>query len=133
MSALGINHITVLVQDKERAVKFYSDILGLEPFPIGKSMWMKVGSQFLHITEASGKTVSNSFYHFAIEVDDFKNFITGIINKGVDVFEMDKNLVKTKINSELDDPMRQFFVNDPDGNLVEIVDSQNSFFKKGLG
>jgi len=37
------------------------------------------------------------------------------------------------VNSELDNPIRQFFVNDPDGNLIEIIDSKNPFFKKGLG
>lgn len=133
MNAVGINHVTVLVNDKEKAIKFYSETLGLEIFPVGKSTWMKVGNQFLHITQVPGKTISGSFYHFAIEVDNFKEYIDGLIKKDVEVFEMDKNLNKIKINSELDDPMRQFFVNDPDGNLIEIVDSQNPFFKKGLG
>jgi catechol 2,3-dioxygenase-like lactoylglutathione lyase family enzyme len=93
---------------------------------------MKVGNQFLHITKSSGKPVSNSFYHFAIEVDSFKEFIENIIGKGVEVFELDTNLNKVMVNSELDNPTRQFFVNDPDGNLIEIVNSENSFFKKGL-
>lgn len=130
---IGINHVTVLVNDKEKAIKFYSDVLGLQIFPVGKSTWMKVGNQFLHITEAPGKSISNSFYHFAIEVDSFNEYINGIIEKGVDVFELDKDLNKVMVNGELDNPIRQFFVNDPDGNLVEIVDSQNLFFKKGLG
>jgi catechol 2,3-dioxygenase-like lactoylglutathione lyase family enzyme len=94
---------------------------------------MKVGNQFLHITEASGKTILNSFYHFAIEVDSFKDYIEGIIEKGAEVFELDKDLNKVMANSELGNPTRQFFVNDPDGNLVEIIDSQNQFFKKGPG
>jgi catechol 2,3-dioxygenase-like lactoylglutathione lyase family enzyme len=133
MNIVGINHVTVLVNDKERAVKFYSEILGLQIFPVGKATWMKVGNQFLHITEDSGRSISNSFYHFAIEVDDFKECINGIIEKDVDVFELDKDLKKVMVNSDLDNPIRQFFVEDPDGNLIEIVDSKNPFFKEGLG
>ncbi len=133
MNIVGINHVTVLVEDKEKAIEFYSEILGLQIFPVGKSTWMKVGSQFLHITQASGKTISNSFYHFAIEIDPFDEYINGIIKKGIEVFELDKDLNKVMVNSNLDNPTRQFFVHDPDGNLIEIVDSKNPFFKKGLG
>jgi len=132
MSALGINHITVSVNDKEKAVKFYSGILGLGIFPVGKSTWMKVGNQFLHITHTPGKTISGSFYHFAIEVDSFKEYITSIIGRGVEVFDLDNDLNKISVNTDLDNPTRQFFVKDPDGNLIEFIDSQNPFFKKGL-
>jgi catechol 2,3-dioxygenase-like lactoylglutathione lyase family enzyme len=133
MNIIGINHVTVLVEDKEKAVKFYSEVLGLQTFPVGKSTWMKVGNQFLHITKASGKTVSNSFYHFAIEVDSFKEYIDNLIGKGVEVFELDESLNKIMVNNELDNPTRQFFVHDPDGNLIEIINCESSFFKKGLG
>jgi catechol 2,3-dioxygenase-like lactoylglutathione lyase family enzyme len=132
MSAVGINHVTVLVNDKEKALKFYSDVLGLEIFPVGKSTWMRLGNQFLHITQSSGKSISGSFYHFAIEVDSFKEYVKRLIDNGVKVFELDKDLNKILINTDLDNPTRQFFVKDPDGNLIEIVDSQNPFFKKGI-
>ena len=132
MSVIGINHVTVLVNDKEKAVKFYSDVLGLEVFPVGKSTWMKLGNQFLHVTQNSGKSISDSFYHFAIEVDSFKGYIKSLIDRGAEVFGLDQDLKKILINTDLDNPTRQFFVKDPDGNLIEIVDSQNPFFKKGI-
>jgi catechol 2,3-dioxygenase-like lactoylglutathione lyase family enzyme len=132
MGAVGINHVTVLVNDKEKAVKFYSNVLGLETFPVGKSIWMRLGNQFLHITQNSGKSISGSFYHFAIEVDSFKEYIKSLVDHGVEVFELDKDLNKILINIDLDNLKRQFFVKDPDGNLIEIVDSQNPFFKKRI-
>ena len=132
MSVIGINHVTVLVNDKEKAVKFYSDVLGLEVFPVGKSTWMKLGNQFLHVTQNSGKSISDSFYHFAIGVDSFKGYIKSLIDRGAEVFGLDQDLKKILINTDLDNPTRQFFVKDPDGNLIEIVDSQNPFFKKGI-
>jgi catechol 2,3-dioxygenase-like lactoylglutathione lyase family enzyme len=132
MSAVGINHVTVLVNDKEKAVKFYSDVLGLEVFPVGKSTWMRIGNQFLHITQNSGKSISDSFYHFAIEVDSFKEYIRSLIDRGVEVFELDDDLDKIFINTDLDNPTRQFFIKDPDENLIEIVDNQNPFFKRGI-
>ena len=130
MNAIGINHVTVLVNDKEKAIKFYSEILGLEIFPVGKSTWMKVGNQFLHITQSSGKAISNSFYHFAIEMSSFEKYINDLINKGLEIFDLDNDLNKVKVNCDLDDPTRQFFVNDPDGNLIEITDTEKPFFKK---
>lgn len=129
MSIKGINHVTILVSDKDRAREFYSNILGLEPVHIGKSLWMKAGDQFIHVSKNSGNPVTGTFYHFAIEVDDFKTYIYDLIQKGVEVFDLDSELQKVKVNAELDDSTRQFFVHDPDGNIVEIIDTNNPFFK----
>lgn len=50
-----INHVTVLVTDKKHAEEFYVGKLGLEPVRVGKSsLWIKVGDQFIHITDNSG-------------------------------------------------------------------------------
>lgn len=129
MTIKGINHITILVSDKDRAREFYTNILGLEPVSAGKSLWMKAGNQFIHVSKSSGDPVTGTFYHFAIEVDDFNTYINDLIQKGIEVFDLDSDLQKVKVNTDLDDKTRQFFVNDPDGNIVEIIDTNNPFFK----
>lgn len=129
MNIKGINHVTVLVSEKDRAREFYTNVLGLEPINVGKSLWMKAGNQFIHVSKNSGNPVSGTFYHFAIEVDDSKTYIHDLIQKGVEVFDLDSNLQKVKVNTDLENKTRQFFVNDPDGNIVEIIYTNNQFFK----
>jgi catechol 2,3-dioxygenase-like lactoylglutathione lyase family enzyme len=127
--AVKINHVTILVGDKERAEKFYTEVLGLEKLNIGKSLWIKVGEQFIHISDNSGAPVPNSFYHFAIEFENFQEAIKNIISKGVDVFNLDDEIHPFNINTDLEKDNRQFFVRDYDGNLIELVDTKNKFFK----
>ena len=47
------------------------------------------------------------------------------------VFDIDDKDQPIRINQELDAPKRLFFVRDPDGNLIEFVDSKNRFFISG--
>jgi len=126
-SVKGINHITVLVLDKEKAIYFYCNILGLEKLEIDKSIWARAGKQFVHISK-SDKALPKSFIHFAIEVSNFNEYIRNLIAQKIDVFDLDNNLNKIALNSELDKEFRQFFVEDPSGNYVEIIDVNNSFF-----
>ncbi len=123
----GVNHTTVLVLDKEKAINFYCNILGLEKLEIGKSVWARAGKQFIHISKTD-KAVPKSFIHFAIEVSNFNDYIRNLIAQKIDVFDLDNNLNKIALNSELDNKSRQFFVEDPSGNYVEIIDVNNSFF-----
>ena len=51
------------------------------------------------------------------------------IGNGVDVFDLDADQHQIRTNTDLDMPIRQFFVRDPDGNLIEFCDAGNPFFK----
>ena len=128
--AIEINHVTVLTKNKERARDFYIDTLRLEDHTFGENnhFWVKVGKQYIHISESSGSPVANTFYHFAISVDGLQEYLKTIIEKGVEVFELDDEMKPTNINQGLDKEPRQYFVHDPDGNLVELIDKSNSFF-----
>lgn len=123
-----INHVTVLVSDKKRSEDFYVHALGLKKHAVGESLWVAVGSQFIHITQNSGPSVAGTFYHFAIGIENFEEYLKQIIEKGVDVFDVDSDNQPTRINVELDAPRRLFFTRDPDGNLIEFIDSKNPFF-----
>lgn len=126
-----INHITLLVTDKIRSEDFYVKRLGLRKQLVGKSLWIGVGDQFLHITQNSGPSIAGTFYHFAIGVEDLETYLLEIIGKGIDVFDIDENNQPVRINQELDTPKRLFFVRDPDGNLIEFIDAKSSFFLSG--
>ncbi|MBN1168921.1 VOC family protein [Candidatus Woesebacteria bacterium] len=125
---VGINHVTIIVNDKKRASDFYFNILGFEKVDIGKSLWAKVGKQYIHINENSKHVVQKSFQHFSVEVDNLLPFLEQLINNDVDVFDLDDNNNKKDININLNKQMRNYFVNDPFGNLIEFIDSTNKFF-----
>lgn len=115
--ALKINHVTLIVDNLEKAGNFYQQELGLEPlaafrfdYPV---MFFKFNEeQQLHISEWEDKTSFRG--HICVQVDDFNSLF----------FRM-KELNVIDINPwgkvrKLPDGAMQMFVRDPAGNLVEI-------------
>jgi len=115
--ALKINHVTLIVDNLEKAGQFYQHELGLEPlaafrfdYPV---MFFKFNEEEqLHISEWEDKTSFRG--HICVQVDDFNSLF----------FRM-KELNLIDINPwgkvrKLPDGAMQMFVRDPAGNLVEI-------------
>jgi catechol 2,3-dioxygenase-like lactoylglutathione lyase family enzyme len=92
------------------------------------SLWVRAGAQYVHISDSSGPPVTGNFYHFAIGFENFRDFLDELVAKGVDVFNLDKDISEIDVNQNFDDGMRQFFVRDPDGNLVEIFDINSRYY-----
>jgi len=128
MKITGINHVTLLVNNKTESEKFFTEVLGLEKYDAGGRLWLKIGKQFLHITNNSGDSKRGNFYHFAIEVENVVDCVKAIALKGISIFDLDSTQKKILVNSDYDMPMRQFFLEDPDGNLIELIDTKNTFF-----
>ena len=70
----------------------------------------------------------SSFRHFAIEIEGLLPYLKELINKGIEIFDLGNNL--EKINSDLEKENRNYFCEDPSGNLIEFIDSNNRFFKQ---
>jgi catechol-2,3-dioxygenase len=126
--SIGINHVTIVVRDKKEAENFYYNILSLEKISVGNSLWIKLGNQYIHINENPDMEKPNSFRHFAIETDKLLPYLKELISKGVEIFDLGDNL--EKIDSELEKENRNYFCEDPSGNLIEFIDSKNQFFKQ---
>lgn len=112
---MKINHVTLLVKDKKESERFYTEVLGFNKRE-DKGLWIEIGDQYIHITENSGEPVSDTFYHFAIEIDDLPVYLEKLKEKGVEVFDFSDNKL-------------QNFIRDIDGNLIEFIDASNNFFK----
>ncbi len=121
---MRINHVTILVKDAKIAKRFYNKVLGFEVLEKEKRLWIKIGKQFIHITDNSGKPVKGTFYHFSIEIKGLVKFISKLKNNGIKIFDVD---IKTIGDKELDSN-RNYFLRDPDGNLLEFIEANNSFF-----
>jgi Lactoylglutathione lyase and related lyases len=115
--ALKINHVTLIVDNLEKAGEFYQQELGLEPLPAFRFdypvMFFRFNDQQqLHISEWEDRTSFRG--HICVQVDDFSS-----------IFFRMKELNAIDVNPwgkvrKLPDGAMQMFVRDPAGNLVEI-------------
>ncbi len=113
---MKINHVTLLVKDKKISEKFYTNLLGFPKKEIGEHLWIQVGDQYIHLTQNSGTPVPNTFYHFAIEINGLPVYIKNIRKKGANVFDISEDAMRC-------------FIRDLDDNLIEFIDTNNTFFK----
>ncbi len=110
----NINHITYNVKDKDAALAWYQDVLGLKQIPkqvdSDHLYWLQLPSgAMVHIIENPDAPSAPS-HHTAFEVDDLDAARDTVMAKGVDVTE-----IQTR-----HDGQRACYLNDPDGNRIEL-------------
>ncbi len=110
----SINHITYNVKDKDKALRWYEDILGIKQIPKmvnGDHLyWLQLPSgAMVHIIENPDAPSAPS-HHTAFEVDDIEAACAALIAKGIETTD-----IQTR-----NDGQRAFYLNDLDGNRIEI-------------
>jgi catechol 2,3-dioxygenase-like lactoylglutathione lyase family enzyme len=121
-----IDHITIVVADLERSVRFYAEVLGMERvvrpdfgFP---GAWFVSGRTFIHMNVAGPEAGQAGFpplganqpargFHFAFEVADCDQAA-----EQLRAMEME---IVTGPRSR-PDGARQLYIYDPDGHLIEL-------------
>jgi catechol 2,3-dioxygenase-like lactoylglutathione lyase family enzyme len=109
-----IDHVSVLITDVERSRRFYCDLLGLKeiakPRTFGfVALWFQLGDTQLHLLQKS-QADTRSPRHFALRVQDVQQARTYIRERGIPLEE-------TTLIPACD----RFFIHDPDGNRIEII------------
>jgi catechol 2,3-dioxygenase-like lactoylglutathione lyase family enzyme len=110
----AVNHVTYNVKNKEIATKWWDDILGVKKIPSMVNaehiVWLQIPSgAMVHLIEnAAG--ASQPSHHGAFEVDDIEATQKAIRAKGVTTTD-----IQTR-----NDGQKAFFLDDPDGNRIEI-------------
>ena len=110
----AVNHLTYNVRDKVRALKFWEEVLGVKQIPSQVDrdhiIWLQLPSgTMVHLVE-NPEAPSAPSHHGAFEVDDIEATAGAIQAKGVET---------TPIATR-NDGQRNFFINDDDGNRIEI-------------
>jgi glyoxylase I family protein len=108
----AVHHVSINVDDVEKALDFYVGTLGLVPrsdrpdfnFP---GAWLNAGDQQVHLI--GGQTPANLGQHFAILVDDIDVAIGDLRQRGVEVTDS----IPVGANY-------QAFLADPAGNNIEL-------------
>jgi catechol 2,3-dioxygenase-like lactoylglutathione lyase family enzyme len=111
----AIDHVSVLITDLAKARRFYRDVLGLpeiakpKPFDF-VALWFDLGNgQTLHLLQKP-QPDTRSPRHFALRVPDAQAARAHFRAHGIDIQE-------TGPIPHCD----RFFVNDPDGNRIELI------------
>ena len=117
MKFLQLDHVALHVADLERSVRFYTDVLKLEPMPrpafAFPGAWFRLGEhQELHlIGERTTPVIShNRGNHWALMVDD------------MDAWEQyfQKNEIPYLPRRRRPDGAFQIYLIDPDGHYIEL-------------
>lgn len=114
LTVTQIDHVSVLVTDLARARHFYRDVLGLKEIARPRTfdfvaLWFDLGNQQLHLLQKPQPDTRNP-RHFALRVPDAQAARAHFRAHGIDTQE-------TTPIPHCD----RFFVSDPDGNRVEVI------------
>jgi catechol 2,3-dioxygenase-like lactoylglutathione lyase family enzyme len=109
-----IDHVSVLVTDLARSRHFYREVLGLKEISKPKTfdfkvLWFDLGNQQLHLLQKP-QPDTRSPRHFALRVADAKQARAHFQAEGIETQE-------TTLIPKCD----RFFIFDPDGNRIEII------------
>ena len=110
----SVNHLTYNVSNKERALRFWEDVLGVKQIPSQVDrdhiIWLQLPSgAMVHLVETP-EAPSAPSHHGAFEVDDIDAASKALQANGVETTDI----------TTRNDGQRNFFINDPDGNRIEI-------------
>jgi glyoxylase I family protein len=114
MRLTGIHHSSILVTDMPRARQFYGEILGLREVQRPANfttpvVWFEVGNEHVHLIPTDHPD-TQSLRHFALHVEDAPAAREYLRARGI------------AIQETIPIPgADRFFVHDPDGNLVELI------------
>lgn len=112
MEPLAVHHVSINVSDPEASIAFYTEVLGgtvrddRPDFGFGGA-WIDLGANQVHLIAA--EVPPNLGQHFAVLVDDLDAAVAELRAKG---FEVD--------DARVVGPDRQTFLEDPDGNVIEL-------------
>lgn len=114
--AVGLNHVSVVARDLDESLRFYVEVLGLEPLPTPDFgfpvQWLRVGSLQVHLFERPDPPPT--YAHFALEVDD----VVALYERARAAGALDESFGYTI--AELPGGEAQLYVRDPAGNLLEL-------------
>ena len=116
----GVSELVLEVSDLERAERFYVDVLGLpvvERWPGRGAVWVmagtgtRIGLGLPQVGLAGGRGGSHVHYALRIDEADFDAAVEHLRARGHD---------PQLISFEGNDQGRALYVDDPDGNVVEL-------------
>jgi catechol 2,3-dioxygenase-like lactoylglutathione lyase family enzyme len=120
MLAKQLHHASFPIRDLERSRRFYGGVLGLEEAPrpdLGfPGAWYRVGDGQIHLLQtppgvdvgSRPPTLNPMAPHTALAIDDYARVLAALRSHGIEVLETAPEI-------------GQMWVQDPDGNILELI------------
>ena len=110
-----VNHVALPISDRRKTLPFYRDVLGLKVIPSMVDnphvIWTELeDGTMVHPVEPSAEGQPSTF-HVAFEVADFDATVRALQESGIEILRQGVR----------HDGQRFLFVNDPDGNRIELA------------
>lgn len=126
----GFSHVAVRVTDVEKAKTFYENIVGLKKIPRPQikipGEWYGIGDNQLHIIGGDRRPdgIDPTGPHMAIEVEDFDATRAKLDELGIPY--LDGSAMRSRMTPEAARMVgQQLWIQDPDGNVIELRQSAN--------
>ena len=119
----ALDHVSLVVSDTARALRFYCEVLGLEPHPGRPELgfpgaWLRLGDRQLHLLELPNPDPGEGRpphggrdRHTAVRVTDLAVFADRLERAGIP-YTMSRS------------GRRALFCRDPDGNAWELIEAK---------
>ncbi|MDP1568603.1 MAG: VOC family protein [Vicinamibacterales bacterium] len=126
---LRFDHSTLLVSDLAESAAFYEDILHLEALetPWGPTAPIRFyslgGSRQLHVGLSDKRIEPDKNAHLAFAVQNFDAYLRFLRERGVKYVDFPGRSSDPQVRP---DGVRQVYLQDPDGNWIEINDAAHS-------
>ena len=117
-----INHVTTMVKDTARAMKFYNDLIGIKQIQSQVDnpniTWLQLESGIMvHLIETPEAPAKPQNIHHAFEVEDFEGTKAILREQGYEVLREGVRY----------DGQAYMFTEDPDGNSVEFCTASGAY------
>jgi glyoxylase I family protein len=133
MNKLCFHHLSIPVDDLERARQFYTDVLEMQELdrPVGfghPGIWYKIGDgqPQLHILVRSEATLRRDKWidladiHFALRVKSYRDTVSWLESKGFRGDLPDTHFRKMQLRPKSPAGYPQIYILDPDRNIIEF-------------
>ena len=122
----SINHVALMVKDVERSRNFYLNVLGMKKIPRPETKvpgdWLGIGNNQLHLVGEPGPAwkIDPRRPHMALDVDDIEEAKATLTRMGVPFVDAANQTVIPMTEAALRLVGRQIWLEDPDGNMIEL-------------
>ena len=120
LSVTHIDHCSVIITDVAAARHFYGEQLGLREIPAPRefdfvAIWYDLGGTYLHLLLKPARDTASP-RHFCLHVSDIRAARSHVASRGLAIDETVKIAAADR-----------FFVRDPDGNRIEILQWERKY------
>ncbi len=110
-----INHVGIPTDDRGASIAFFRDLIGLEVIPHeiedNPLVWTRAeDGSMVHLIEP--RNGNSAGFHVALQVDDIDAALETVKEAGIEI---------TSGPGERANGQRYFFIEDPDGNRIELA------------